>query len=277
MTRIGPHSAALAQQAAAAHKKSAKPSRAKPAGQFATLYRGTRFAHGGMQAQQNAVQAQRAKKMAARLARRRRTARGKRGAGASDGADGADAASEPPELEVGGDEQGRQGGHGGGRGNQGDDQDDANETERVTTATFRTGRRPQAAPVASQHAAELPPAPATGLDPHALRDACAHELLALQRTFAAQPGAGVAAQVQAWSVRWLRVQQSGVALPAADLEMLRAQPPQRDAAGGAAPLPEAARDFNVLAGLLLRQFDRPRTPRQCAQALDTLRALRRMP
>lgn len=277
MTRIGPHSAALAQQAAAAHKKSAKPSRAKPAGQFATLYRGTRFAHGGMQAQQNAAQAQRAKKMAARLARRRRTARGKRGAGASDGADGADAAGEPPELEVGGDEHDRQPGHGGGRGNQGDDQDDANETERVATATFRTGRRPQAGPVASQHPAESPPAAASGLDPHALRDVCARELLALQRVFAAQPGAGVAAQVHAWSVRWLRVQQSGVALPAADLEMLRAQPPRRDAAGGAAPLPEAARDFNVLAGLLLRQFDRPRTPRQCAEALDTLRALRRMP
>ncbi|WP_176045396.1 hypothetical protein [Burkholderia sp. BCC1644] len=276
MTRIGPHSAALAEQAAAAHKKSAKPSRAKPGGQFATLYRGTRFAHGGMQAQQNAVQAQRAKKMAARLARRRRAARGKRGAGASDGADGADAAGEPPELEVSGDEPERQGGHGGGRGNQGDDQDDANETERVATATFRTGRRP-AGPVALAHPAQSPPAPTPGLDPHALRDACARDLLALQRESAAQPGAGVAAQVHAWSTRWLRVQQSGVALPAADLEMLRTQPPRRDAATGAAPLPDAARDFNLLAGLLLRQFDRPRTPRQCADALDTLRALRRLP
>ncbi|NTZ07521.1 hypothetical protein [Burkholderia metallica] len=277
MTRIGPHATAHAEHAAAAHKQSAKPSRAKPGGQFATLYRGTRFAHGGMQAQQNAVLAQRAKKMAARLARRRRTARGKRGAGASDGADGADAASEPPELEVSGDEHERQGGHGGGRGNQGDDQDDANEAERLATATFKTGRRPAAGPLVSPHPAELPPAAAPGLDPQALRDACARDLLALQREFAAQSGTGVAAHVRAWSVRWLRVQQSGVALPAADLEILRTQPPQRDATAGAAPLPEAARDFNLLAGLLLRQFDRPRTPRQCADALDTLRALRRMP
>ncbi|WP_175036874.1 hypothetical protein, partial [Burkholderia contaminans] len=82
------------------------------------------------------------------------------------------------------------------------------------------------------------------------------------------------AHVHAWSARWLRVQQSGVALPEADLEMLRTQPPPQR---GAVPLPEAARDFNVLAGLLLRQFDRPRTPRQSADALDTLRALRRMP
>ncbi|MGU7810742.1 hypothetical protein [Burkholderia sp. AW49-1] len=277
MTRIGPHSTALAEQAAAAHRNSAKPSRAKPGGQFATLYRGTRFAHGGMQAQQNAVQAQRAKKMAARLARRRRAARGKRGAGSSDGADGADSVGEPPEFGVSGDERERRGGHGGGRGNQGDEQDDANETERIATGTFRTGRRPAAGASASPHPAEAPPALAPGLDPHALRDACARDLLALQRQFAAQPGAGVAAHVHAWSVRWLRVQQSGVALPAADLEMLRAQPPQRDAAAGAAPLPQAARDFNMLAGLLLRQFDRPRTPRQCADALDTLRVLRRMP
>ncbi|KAG8154515.1 hypothetical protein [Burkholderia catarinensis] len=274
MTRIGPHSTALAQQAAAAHKPSSKP-RAKPAGQFATLYRGTRFAHGSMQAQQNAVQAQRAKKMAARLARRRRAARGKRGAGSLDGADGADAGAEPPELEVSGDEHERRGGHGGGRGGQGDEQDDANDTERV--ATFRTGRRPAARPVAAPHPAEPPPVPAPGLAPHALRDACARDLLAPRREFAAQPG-GVAAHVHAWSARWLRVQQSGVALPAADLEMLRAQPsPQRGAAAGAAPLPQAARDFNVLAGLLLRQFDRPRTARQCADALDTLRALRRTP
>ncbi|AKM39274.1 hypothetical protein NL30_04905 [Burkholderia contaminans] len=274
MTRIGPHSAALAQQAAAAHRKSAKPSRTKPAGQFATLYRGTRFAHGGMQAQQNAAQMQRAKKMAARLARRRRTARGKRGAGSLDGADGADTAGEPPELEVSGDEHERRGGNGGGRDSQGDEQDDTNETERVATATFKTGRRPTAGPAASTRAAESPPAPAPGLDPRALRDACARELLALPREFAAQPGAGVAAHVHAWSARWLRVQQSGVALPEADLEMLRTQPPPQR---GAVPLPEAARDLNVLAGLLLRQFDRPRTPRQSVDALDTLRALRRMP
>ncbi|MBR8219905.1 hypothetical protein [Burkholderia vietnamiensis] len=169
-----------------------------------------------------------------------------------------------------GDAHERRGGRGGGRGNQGDEQDDANEAERIATATFRTGRRRAAGPVASPRPAESPPAPVPGLDPQALRDACTRDLLA-------QPAAGVAAHVHAWSARWLRVQQSGVALPAADLEILRTQPPRRNATAGAAPLPEAARDFNLLAGLLLRQFDRPRTPRQCADALDTLRALRRMP
>lgn len=275
MTRITQHAAEIARQAAvAAHKKSAKPRRSKPAGQFATLYRGTRFAHGGPPGQPSAAQAQRTRKMAARLARRRRPARGKRGAVGSDGAEGADAAGEPAEFEVQGDEPERHGGHGGGRGGQGDEQDDAP----PRAATFKRGRRqPAAAPIARPPAPRLP-APDRDLDPHALRDTCARELLALQSELAAQPGAGVAARVHAWSARWLGMQRDGVALPEADLETLRAHPaPRRDAAGGAPPLPDAARDFNLLAGLLLRQFDRPRTARQCECALDTLRALRRTP
>lgn len=274
MTRITQHAAEIARQAAvAAHKKSAKPRRSKPAGQFATLYRGTRFAHGGPPGQQSAAQTQRTRKMAARLARRRRPARGKRGAVGSDGAEGADAAGEPAEFEVQGDEPERHGGHGGGRGGQGDEQDDAP----PRAATFKSGRRQPAAAIARPPAPRLP-APDRDLDPHALRDACARELLALQSELAAQPGAGVAARVHAWSARWLGMQRDGVALPEADLEKLRAHPaPRRDAAGGAPPLPGAARDFNLLAGLLLRQFDRPRTARQCERALDTLRALRRTP
>ncbi|MCA8023434.1 hypothetical protein [Burkholderia metallica] len=103
------------------------------------------------------------------------------------------------------------------------------------------------------------------------------DLLALQREFATRPGTGIAAHVHACSARWLRVQQAGVVLAAANLEMLRVQPPQRDAATGVAPLREAARDFNLLAGLLLHQFNRQRTPHQCIDALDTLCALRHTP
>ncbi|MGS0891215.1 hypothetical protein ACVBGC_01445 [Burkholderia stagnalis] len=280
MTRITSHAAAAAAQqaAAAAHKKSAKPKRARPNGQFATLYRGTRFAHGGPQAQQSAAQAQRARKMAAQLARRRRAARGKRGAGTTDGADSADAADAQPEFDAVGDEQERHGGHGGGRGGRDGDREDEHDAE-LAAVTFKRGRaRPAAASTALSPATEAPAAPDPGADPHALREACTRELLALQSELAARPDAGFAARVHAWSARWLGVQHAGVTLPEADPGALRAHaPPRPGAADGAARLPDAARDFNLLAGLLLRQFDRRRTPRQSAVALDTVRALRRAP
>jgi type III secretion regulatory protein HpaA len=279
MTRITSHSAEIARQAAAtAHKKSAKPRRARPGGQFATLYRGTRFAHGGPQAQPGTAQAQRSKKMAARLARRRRAARGKRGAGSAEGADSADGADDQPDFDVVDGEQERRGRHGGGRGGHGDDREDPHDAE-PAVVTFKSGRRYRAvAPIAPQLAEASLAAPDRGVDPRALREACTRELLALQSELAAQPGAGFTARVHAWAARWLSVQQAGVTLPEADPEALRSHAPLRpNAAGATAPLPDAARDFNLLAGLLLRQFDRHRTPRQSAVALDTLRALRRVP
>jgi type III secretion regulatory protein HpaA len=263
MTRVAQRFTLTAQQAAA-YKSPAKSPSSKSIGQFATLYCGAQFAHGGLPDQQNAAPAKRAKEMAARLARWNRNARGKRCVGITDGADNTDPVADQPDFDVTGDVRERHGGHGGGRGGQDDDQNEVD----PCTVSFKGGR---ARPPRLSIAVPLP-APDPGADPYALREACSRELLALQSGQALQPGAGVTAQVHAWSVRWLGVQQIGVTLPEAGLEQLRAHPsPQRSAA----PLSERARDVNLLTGLLLRQFDRPRTPRQCQDALDTLRALLR--
>ncbi|WP_144030413.1 hypothetical protein [Burkholderia sp. AU6039] len=212
--------------------------------------------------------------MMARLARRRRFARGRRSAMAAGDAEGADAADALQEFEVVSEE--REHHYGGGRGRE-DSHDGQKDASDVTPAvTFKAeGRRPVIAPTAHRHEHELPPVDPAA-DPLTLRDQYTRELLDLLTDSNAQPDARRAARIHAWSARWLGLQQAGVALPESSLEMLRAHAvPRPNDANGTPRLPDSARHFNLLAGLLLRQFDRPRTPRQCACALDTLRVLQR--
>ncbi|WP_323123313.1 hypothetical protein [Burkholderia alba] len=279
MKRIASHSAANAQQAAvAAHKKNPKPLRAGPNGQFATLYRSTRFAYGGPPAQHSTAQTQRTRKMLAQLARRRRLGRGKQGSGETDGADSSNDVDGLPEFDVPGDMQEHHGGHGGGRGNHGGDRDDANDAE-PTTVAFKSGRRhAAAAPITPPLPTESPATASRSTDPNSLREACTRELLALQSELTEQQGTELTARVHAWSTRWLGIQQAGTMLPEADINTLRTHASSRSSSvDDTATLSDAARDFNLLVGLLLRQFDRHRTSRQRAIALHTLRALRREP
>ncbi|NTX20465.1 hypothetical protein [Burkholderia cepacia] len=236
------------------------------------LYRGTRFAPGGVPPQPGAAQARRTKGIMARLGLRRRFARGRRAATAAGDAEGADAADALQEFEVVGDERDHR--YGGGRGRE-DSHDGQHDAPDATPAiTFKAGqRRPVIAPAAHRHAHTLPPVDPAA-DPAMLRDQCTRELLDLLTDSNAQPDAQRAAHIHAWSARWLGLQQAGAALPESSLEMLRAHAvPRPSETDGTPRLSDAARHVNLLAGLLLRQFDRPRTPRQCACALDTLRML----
>ncbi|WP_175034881.1 hypothetical protein [Burkholderia lata] len=233
------------------------------------LYRGTRFAPGSTPPQPGAAQARRTKGMMARLGRRRRFARGRRAATAAGDAEGADALQE---FEVVGDECEHR--YGGGRGRE-DSRDGQHDAPDATPAiTFKAGQRlPVIAPAAHRDAHSLPPVDPAA-DPAMLRDQCTRELLDLLTDSNAQPDARRAAHIHAWSERWLGLQQTGVTLLESSLEMLRAHAvPRPSETNGTPRLPDAARHVNLLAGLLLRQFDRPRTPRQCACALDTLRLL----
>ncbi len=271
MTRISHRFTPIAQ--AATRKRPAGAQRTTAA-KFAVLYRGTRFAPGGAPSQASAAQTQRTKSMVARLARRRRFARGRRAAMAAGDAEGADAADGLQESDVANEE--REPHYGGGRGRQ-DSHDGQNDPSDAAPAiTFKAGqRRPAIAPAAHRLEHELPPVDPAA-DPPMLRDQCTRELLDLLTDSNTQPDARRTARIHAWSARWLGLQQAGVALPESSLEMLRAHTVARPNETNDTPrLPDPARHFNLLAGLLLRQFDRPRTPRQCACALDTLRVLQR--
>lgn len=273
MVRIGQHFAAHAHQAS--HNEGAENPHA---GQLSTLYRGVRFTYGTRASLQSNIQRQNTKKMVAQLARRCRPARGKRQAGLSDDTADADDLSftdDLPQFEISDDGQRRDARQQGGRD---DERDDENDTK--PTVTFKNGRRRQSASTST------PSLPATGLpvaldhdtNPQMLRDACTREFLALQAELAARKGSGLASCVYAWSMRWLNLLQSSEPLHEADLEALRSHASNEDdTAIAAPPSPDSIRTFNLLAGLLLRQFDRPRTPRQCAVALATVRAMWRTP
>ncbi|WP_155646809.1 hypothetical protein [Burkholderia territorii] len=264
MTRIAPRFAAIAQHVTIPSKDS-RPQPIHSTGQFATLYRGTHFAHGTPSAQQYTALTGHTKKMVKQLARDRRGT-----ATVSDSEN--TAGDEQHEFDVLVKERESNAGHGGGHGNEREDPNEAKHT-----VAFTSGRRqPTTGSTAPGVLAMQSP---TGLgheaDLYLLRDACTRELLALQRELATRPDTGSAARVHAWTARWLSVQQAGLSLPEADLDALRAHTSPRPATTEVATrLPDATRHFNLLVGLLLRQFDRHRSPRQCAFALDTLRALR---
>ncbi|WP_175891546.1 hypothetical protein [Burkholderia cepacia] len=262
--RIAQHRfSGIAGPSATANKKLSKLSVARSSGQFATLYRGAWFAHGAPVDQPKSTRAQHAKKLVTRLA-----------CGSRPGhVDGAEAVVDSADFEVPDERSACHNGHGGGRGNA-DEHEDGNETV-PRTVSFKSGRdRTPLLSTASLQQARSLPALDSRADTRALREACLQELIALKLWLGTQPDTGLAALVYAWSARWLGIQQAGVTLPMANLELVRAHPsPRRDTASTSSPL-DAMRTFNLLAGLLLRQFDRPRTPRQCQEALDTLHLLR---
>lgn len=270
-----------AQRATDAQQRSANAQNARNSAQFAALYRGeTTFTYGSAPQSGPTVSSQRARRMADSLARKRRAEKRqqrnlRRGGGDDEGA-GERGGAHGERLRVT-----RDGGQRGGGGGQSQDERDGDHYASALPS------------VKPRLAATIPPpsgrleAIAARFGPGeesaraaAVRDAWESDLLALHQQVAANPQTDVGALVHQLKIDWLQVEQQIGAMPrgggiAALRERGGTQADRAGHAAGARPLlPERARHFNLLVGLLWKDTDLPHTGARRARALGTLNALR---
>jgi hypothetical protein len=279
--------AAGAQHSADAQQRTARTRNARNSAQFAALYCGTMFTYGSAPQSELSVRSPRTRHMADSLARKRRAEK-----------------RQPRNLRGGADEHGgahgerlrvtRDGGHrgGGGQSHDGNDPD---------------GDASALPPIKARFAANIPP-PSGRLDAvaarfgpgeegaraTAVRDAWQTDMLTLFRQVAANPKMDYGALVHQLKIDLLQIQRRiGALPPGGGIAALRTQVGTwPDSAGnsghgelsarlggigatGARPmLPQRARNFNLLFGLLWKHADLTLTPTHCAHALGTHNTLR---
>ncbi|MBB3000370.1 hypothetical protein FHX57_002722 [Paraburkholderia tropica] len=269
-----------AQRATDAQQRSANAQNARNSAQFAALYRGeTTFTYGSAPQSGPTVSSQRARRMADSLARKRRAEkrqqRNLRRGGDDEGA-GERGGAHGERLRVT-----RDGGQRGGGGGQSQDERDGDHDALALPSV-----KPRLAAVIPPPSGRLEAIAARfgpgeeGARAAAVRDAWESDLLALHKQVAANPQTDVGALVHQLKIDWLQVEQQIGAMPrGGGIAALRERGgTQADRAGhavGARPLlPERARHFNLLVGLLWKDTDLPHTRARGARALGALNALR---